>query len=1091
MRRYLLSTSFSLMALFVLFTTNAQNVSGTLQPGYTTFGLNAGAAYQSSDVKVDPKGFGFGLTLGKNIFYRPGAPLSFDLRSRFLYTQSYGLDVLKNHHIDDDSAVNGTFGLNYLNYPEQTGIQDGFIYSNHKTSSAELGGEAVLTLNELKERTGIKVSLFGGLGLDWYNVKINQADQNGAPYHEEYAALNDGAQTRQVLDNLKNQILDNSYETNAGGFENGWGKMKLMPSLGAEIGFQVTPKFSIDFGHRMTFTGRDNFDGDQWSESGNDLLHYTYGGLNFNINKSAPRLREPNIKLIKPNRNVLTTQNTTLVIEAEIENVKSAADINFQVDGQDRGFSFRNEDFVSSIYLAPGKHEIFLSASNQAGFDSEKITVFVEQDNIIQNPPVVWENPPSVRFTSPANGLYESNTNRIHIEAEVLEIKSKSEIRFWMDGREIPFNFQSSRGLILTDVMLHPGENFFKIQVRNNDDTATDELRINYIEPIAYPSVQISRPNDGQQFSQRVIELLANTSNVMHYSDIRVLVNGRNVDFGFSNQLVKSSIQLFEGDNLIEVEVRNNAGTDKDVVRVWFEKEQPVMYPPTVNIIRPYNNQTTEDANIQLNARIDKVDDKRYIDLKVNGRSMNNFSFNGRELIATVSLREGNNTIQVIAKNRGGEASDLVNVIRERKIEIPNLVYPSVEIVEPISGKVEKKPETRLIANTKHVGASKDITILVNGVSQSRFDFRNHTINVKLPLKKGFNKIEVIVKNGDGTDRAETTIQYVPEVIVQVPKPLGGFYYYPKNNSTRELERTELTATVKNVDRKSDIQVSLNGKSVDFTFNRDQVKATMILENGINQIYVKARNSDGQDEAKLVVKLLEIQPAPTVRISRPGDNSKVSDSEIDFIADTRFVDSNADIDLILNNSKVDFNFSPGNGQVRANLNLKRGANQIEIRVKNQTARASDKIKVTYIPLPVPDVKVDNEVNITQKPEINVISVSQPTIDPMNPKKARSTLVAKLNFVKSSSDIRFTVNGNEVKDFLFAQTGSFQVTFPVEPGKNLVELTAKNDAGTTRISRIVELGVNTGEGGKIRETPNSEVNNEPVKAAPTRSKKNKM
>jgi hypothetical protein len=1079
------------MALFVLFTSNAQNVSGNLQPGYTTFGLNAGVAYQGSDVKIDPKGFGFGLTLGKNLFYRPGAPLSFDLRSRFLYTQSYGLDALKNHHIDDDSAVNGTFGLNYLNYPELTGIQDGFIFSNHKTTSAELAGEAVLTLNELKERTGVKVSLFGGLGLDWYNVKINQADQNGAPYHEDYAELNDGAQTRQVLDKLKNQILDNSYETNAGGFENGWGKMKLMPSLGAEVGFQVTPKFSIDFGHRMTFTGRDNFDGDQWSESGNDLLHYTYGGLNFNINKSAPRLREPNIKLIKPNRNVLTTPNTTLVIEAEIENVNSAADINFQVDGQERGFSFRNEDFVSSIYLTPGKHEIFLSASNQVGFDSEKITVFVEQDKVIQNPPVVWDNPPSVRFTSPANGVYESNTNRIHIEAEVLNIKSKSEIRFWMDGREVPFNFQSNRGMILTDVMLHPGENFFKIQVRNNDGTATDELKINYIEPVAYPSVQISRPAEGQQFNQREIELWANTANVVHPSDIRVMVNGRNVDFGFSNQLVKSRIQLFDGENMIEVEVRNSVGTDKDVVRVWFKKEVPVMYPPTVNISRPFNNQTTKASDVQLTASIDRIDDRMFLDLIVNDHSIDNFSFNGRELTATVSLREGNNRIEVVAKNRGGEASDMVNVIREKKIEILNPVYPVVKIVEPISGKVEKKPETRLIANTKHVNSTKDITIMVNGVSQSRFDFRNHTINVKVPLKKGFNKIEVIVKNTDGTDRAETTVQYVPEVIVQVPKPPVVSINTPKNNSTREIERTELTATVKNVDRKSDILISLNGKSIDFTYNRDQVKATLVLNKGKNQIRVTAKNSDGQDEANVTVILLEKQPAPTVKISRPADNTKVADSEIDFIADTRFVESKSEVDLILNNRKVEFNFSPGPGQVRANLKLKRGVNQIEIRVGNQTARASDKIKVTYIPLPVPDVKVDNELVITQKPEINIISVSQPTIDPMNPKKARSTLVAKLNFVKSSSDIRFTVNGNEVKDFLFAQTGSFQVTFPVEPGKNLVEITANNDAGTTRVTRIVELGVNTGEGGGIRQAPNSEVNNEPVKNAPNRAKKNKM
>ena len=81
----------------------AQQLSNDLKPGYTTFGLNAGKAYQSSDVRATPDGFGFGMTLGKNLYYRPQAPLSFDIRSRFLYARSKGLDALRNYKIENNS----------------------------------------------------------------------------------------------------------------------------------------------------------------------------------------------------------------------------------------------------------------------------------------------------------------------------------------------------------------------------------------------------------------------------------------------------------------------------------------------------------------------------------------------------------------------------------------------------------------------------------------------------------------------------------------------------------------------------------------------------------------------------------------------------------------------------------------------------------------------------------------------------------------------------------------------------------------------------------------------------------------------------
>ena len=123
-----------LFALLILSqAATAQQSANTLLPGYWTLGINAGKAYQSSDVRSQSNGYGFGFTLGKNVYYQPGAPLSFDIRGRLLYARSFGLDAVRSYNIDKNSALNGSEDLNYLNYPEATGVTKGFVFQNHRT----------------------------------------------------------------------------------------------------------------------------------------------------------------------------------------------------------------------------------------------------------------------------------------------------------------------------------------------------------------------------------------------------------------------------------------------------------------------------------------------------------------------------------------------------------------------------------------------------------------------------------------------------------------------------------------------------------------------------------------------------------------------------------------------------------------------------------------------------------------------------------------------------------------------------------------------------------------------------------------------
>jgi len=221
-------------ALFLLLgigNLQAQEINNVRQPGYWTLGINGGWAYQQSDVRSQFNGYGVGLTLAKNMAYRPGGHLSLDLRTTA---------------IENNTALNGSGSLDY----REVSNGPGFVYSNYNTRLGELSAEAVIHLNRLRENTNWDVSVYGGIGLDIYNTRINQL--NGTEtYSDQYLAIEPGASISTARSTLKS-VLDDSYETLGDEF-GGSLKAGIMPSLGVEAYYWLTPRFAAGFGHRAIF----------------------------------------------------------------------------------------------------------------------------------------------------------------------------------------------------------------------------------------------------------------------------------------------------------------------------------------------------------------------------------------------------------------------------------------------------------------------------------------------------------------------------------------------------------------------------------------------------------------------------------------------------------------------------------------------------------------------------------------------------------------------------------------------------------------------------------------------------------------------
>ena len=132
--------------------------------GYQTVGIDIGFSYQTSDVRAAYGGWGIGLTYEDNFFHLSGGALDVGLGVRLMYANSKGYD---------NRATVGN-----RDNPVAAYSNDSIFFANHLTHHGEFALIGVLTFNQLRERTGIYATLFGGIGIVGYDVKVDQLGAN-------------------------------------------------------------------------------------------------------------------------------------------------------------------------------------------------------------------------------------------------------------------------------------------------------------------------------------------------------------------------------------------------------------------------------------------------------------------------------------------------------------------------------------------------------------------------------------------------------------------------------------------------------------------------------------------------------------------------------------------------------------------------------------------------------------------------------------------------------------------------------------------------------------------------------------------------
>ena len=1020
--------------------------------GWWTLGLNAGSAFQTSDVCTDPGGWGAGLTLAKNLYYRPGSPIAFDLRGRLLYTKTKGLDHYRYYGIEKNNALNGSNGLDYLTAP-------GFVFTNYRTDMGELALEGVFTLNRLRERTGIILAFYGGIGVDWYRPIIDQQDDFGQ-YDLSYLAIDTTLGRNAIRTELKN-ILDGRYETDADGFEGDFGKFGIMPAAGIELGYQLSPRFFVSLGHKLTFSRTDLLDGQQWKNNNaatgnNDLHHYTSFDLKWVV-KAGDKTKKPEITLREPSRSPYTSTRRDYVVRAQVLHVHSGADINFIFNGRSVPFDFRDDILTAYVDLNRGRNTAVISASNEAGSDREDILLFYEEPKYIPPTPNVPPSPapnpaqppaqntaPSVDITTPAASSVQSTTQTYNIRAKIRNA-NENDVRLYINGRSSG-NFNMKGEDLTATIQLERGTNNVRITAENIKGQDEDQVSIIYEvqQQGNAPLVTITEPSVASSNTTESSALIrANVLNINQKSEIVFKLNGNTVtdfDFNTGTKVLTKTVQLVSGDNTIAISASNDYGNDNAAVVIKRIGQISLPKPPTVNILEPANNSISNKNTTALVADVLMVTDKSQITVKVNGNIFNNFTYDkvSKKINGTVSLNPGSNTISVKATNSDGTDDASTNV----RYNAPAATPPVVTITSPANNSVVTKPLTGLVAEVLQVTDKSQITVKVNGVVFSNFTYdpASHKVNGSINLITGANTISVKATNSDGSDEATVTVRYTPPA---PPLPVITLTA-PANNSNVTKLPLQVTATIENINSKADITFTVNGtNNTQFNFNATTkaFEASVNLQGGTNSIRIKAVNSAGSDEETLTLRYTVPAPPPEVVITTPATNPfNSSQAQTAVRATVTNVSSQSNITVTVNAKPfTGFTYNSVTKVLDATISLAVGKNDVVIKAATLAGTDQASVAINYEAPKPPVVQI-----ITPK---NGSTVNTPA----------QTVTANINGVKGASDITFTVNGNNITGFTFSK-GSFSGSCALKLGVNTIKITARNTDGSDDASVSVTYAV---------------------------------
>ncbi|MEN8827581.1 MAG: Ig-like domain-containing protein, partial [Flavobacteriales bacterium] len=287
--------------------------------------------------------------------------------------------------------------------------------------------------------------------------------------------------------------------------------------------------------------------------------------------------------------------------------------------------------------------------------------------------------------------------------------------------------------------------------------------------------------------------------------------------------------------------------------------------------------------------------------------------------------------------------------------------------------------------------------------------------------------VRATVMNNCGEDEKSVSVSYTKSC----PSPTVSITS-PGNGSKLNTNKVTINGTALNVSQKSNIDIRINGSSVNFSYNASNNKfsATVTLKTGVNSIMVSVKTECGVDSEVVSVTYSQPCNAPSILINSPKHKAELVSSSSLLKGSVTGIKSGNQIELSVNGIRQAVNYSSLSSEFSTMLKLVAGTNRINISVRNECGEDAKSIQVNYTPpCPKPTVKI-----LTPKNDLTI-----------NDNKVIVTGIA--TSLVNASDLMIKVNGvSQPVNYSFS-TRSFTATVVLTPNiRNTIVAIVETNCG---------------------------------------------
>jgi len=833
-----LARTLGLLILSMLVANNsmAQKASFTSNRGLS-IGFGAGMAYQTSDL-VNSKGYGFDFILGSQLYKKENAFLSVDWKFRFLAGENKAYD----HRINPDDT-----------------------YSNIRYRFFSYDLELGLTLNRLRERTGIVLSVFAGAGITHGRTFTDLYDAENSFY--DFSSIDPNLDSKTVYNDLRT-LSDGDFETPL------VNKAAILPTAGIFLGYQISSSLTIGMEFKTNFyltehnsPGGINLDNRDIAGSAIDRNSYVSLGLRWNLkggsannravsNNSNPdsntteidntlvpvSLPHPSVTITSPTADSVRTVSKAQIIWATVDHVNGPENISFYQNGfPDHSFTYNTATkiLIANLSLRDGENSIRIKATNQTSTAEDLVIITLDEPGEIatHEPDEAAQHKPWTGFTS----------------------SSETQINYPSDRTDYtPVAYNPGSGVLNTTVTPINGDDRQMIGGYNEADFESDRTPVTYTKPVVRsspPKINIISPGTHPlRTYESTEELRATVLNVDSKENITVSMNGinaRNFSFSSSTKVLTARVALKDGENVLTINAQNESGRDvRDQVFIKETKPCPL---PVIRPLDPVRGQinTTQQIYV-LKAEVRNIANSDQLRLTVNGKPVS-FSLNNNLLNSSIPLISGLNNISVNAKNECGEDKAYARIRYSPPVTTEPCAPPKVSFA--LNKLSRDKASHEIRGSISGVKNKADISLTLDGRNYGGFQFVPTTgvLSAKFKLTPTSHTIVVSVKNACGTDSKTVTLS-VGEPCTPPTVSLA------LNKVSRDDATHDIRGSISGVKNKADISLTHNGRAYagfQFVPTTGALSASLKLTPGSHTIVVTVSNACGKDSKSKSVSVEE------------------------------------------------------------------------------------------------------------------------------------------------------------------------------------------------------------------------------------------